>query len=106
MGRPSDGMTSEEVREEYDWIYEFQSRMAKHICEDADIHNLVDYVGKLEDENAKLRELVLDMWCALWECNQYTCKHGEEGCYTKNGDNGGKCVLRDRMRELGVEVNA
>lgn len=56
MGRPSDGMTLEELREEYDWIYEFQSRMAERICEDADIHNLVDYVGKLEDENAKLRE--------------------------------------------------
>lgn len=54
--RPSDGMTLEELREEFDWISEFQSRMAERIRGDADVHNLVDYVGKLESENTKLRE--------------------------------------------------
>lgn len=59
--RPSDGMTLEELREELDWISEFQSRMAERIRGDADVHNLVDYVRKLESENTKLRELVKSM---------------------------------------------
>ena len=54
--RPSDGMELDELRDEYDWMYEFQSLMAERIRGDADVHNLVDYVCKLEDENAKLRE--------------------------------------------------
>lgn len=60
----------------------------------------------LKKENADLRELVRDMWAAMWACNPYTCKHSKDGCYTEDGDNGGKCALRDRMRELGVEVDA
>lgn len=55
MSRPSDDMTLEELREEYDWIYEFQSRMADRISGNPDVHNLVDYVNKLEAENARLR---------------------------------------------------
>lgn len=65
---------------------------------------LFDKTLELATENAKLRELVLDMWAALWTCNQYACKNGEDGCYTEDGDNGGKCALRDRMRELGVDA--
>lgn len=56
--RPSSGMGLDELREEFDWISEFQSRMAERICGDSDVHNLVDYVGKLESENAKMREKV------------------------------------------------
>ena len=44
-----------ELREEYDWMYEFQSRMAERINGNPDVHNLVDYVNKLEAENARLR---------------------------------------------------
>ena len=58
----------------------------------------------LKAENAKLRELVRDIWAVLWTCNQYACKHGKDGCYTEDGDNGGKCALCDRMRELGVDA--
>lgn len=57
-GRPSDGMELDELRDEFDWMFEFQSRMAERIRGDADVHNLVDYVDKLESENAKLRESV------------------------------------------------
>ena len=64
----------------------------------------IDPMSDLRCENEKLRELVRDMWMAMWTCNQYTCKHGKDGCYTEDGDNGGKCVLRDRMRELGVDA--
>ena len=52
--RPSDGMELDELRDEFDWMFEFQSRMAERIRGDADVHNLADYVGKLENENAKL----------------------------------------------------
>lgn len=49
-------MTLEELREEYDWLYEFQSYIAERISGDPDVHNHADYVNKLESENAKLRE--------------------------------------------------
>lgn len=49
-------MELDELRDEFDWMYEFQSLMAERIRGDADVHNLVDYVGKLEEENADLRE--------------------------------------------------
>ena len=45
-------------------------------------------LDKLRDENAKLRELVRDMWKS---CPVYTAD-----CYG--------CKLYDRMRELGIEV--
>ena len=60
--------------------------------------------GDLKAENDKLRELVLDLYMALWTCNQHTCKHGNDGCYTEDGNSGGRCTLHDRMYELGVEV--
>ena len=60
--RPSDGMELDELREEFDWMFEFQSLMAERILGDADVHNLVDYVGKLESDNAELRELCEYLW--------------------------------------------
>ena len=50
--------------------------------------------SKLEEENAKLRELVADMW------NEGMCECGSRG----------KCArceygYPDRMRELGIEVD-
>ena len=80
--RPSDGMELDELRDEFDWMFEFQSRMAERIRGDADVHNLADYVGKLENENAKLRELIKDLKCAPC-CG--------DACWMK---------LTDRMREL------
>lgn len=58
MSRPSDDFELDELKEEYDWLYEFNSRMAERITHDPDVHNLVDYVNKLESENAKLRTLL------------------------------------------------
>ena len=60
--RPSDGMELDELRDEFDWMFEFSSRMAERIRDDADVHNLADYVGKLESENARLRDEL-----AKWE---------------------------------------
>ena len=60
MSRPSDGFTFDELREEFDWMYEFQSRMAERIREDADVHNLVDYVRKLERSTEWLQAVVED----------------------------------------------
>lgn len=59
-------------------------------------------VAELGAENEKLRELVRDLYMALWTCNQHTCKHGNDGCYTEDGNSGGRCTLHDRMYELGV----
>lgn len=101
--RPSDGMTLDELRDEFDWMFEFQSRMAERIRGDADVHNLVDYVGKLESENAKLRELVRDMWPHVRHRSRM-CAECELPC-----DESDECLLyepmRDRMSELGIEVD-
>ena len=68
---------------------------------------------KLLDENAKMRELVADMWGFIEgtdeDCGDVTfsscfdyCKHdtADDGC-SKTGD----CWYEQRMRELGVEVD-
>lgn len=60
MSRPSDEFDETELREEFDWMYEFNSRMAKRITNDPDVHNLADYVHGLEDENARLRSCLSD----------------------------------------------
>ena len=55
--RPSDAFELDELRDEFDWMFEFNSRMAESIRKDPDVHNLAAHVSKLERENASLREL-------------------------------------------------
>ena len=82
MSRPSDEFDETELRDEFDWMYEFNSRMAERIRGDADFHSLAGYVSELEDENAslhgriafledenaKLRRLA----CKLHHCQKHT----------------------------------
>ena len=122
MSRPSVFFDNvDELRNEYDWMYEFMSRMAERIRGDADVHNLADYVQKLEDENARLRsclsddaenakaimgenkalrELVHELWgrdAGLYCSIDGTCR---DPLCRQNGE----CSLDNRMRELGIEV--
>ena len=61
-------------------------------------------------ENAKLRELVRDMYACISHANEqdwFYFERDEFGCgmsCTVNGEACGLCALADRMRELGVEV--
>ena len=97
-------MELDDLRDEFDWMFEFQSRMAERISGDADVHNLVDYVGKLESENAELRELVrtackiADSLCELApSCAKCACPD----------TTGGNCMLTQierKLFELGAEV--
>lgn len=104
MSRPSDGMTLDELRDEFDWMFEFQSRMAERIRQDADVHNLVDYVTGLEAENRKLRAM-RDAWAEndakLRELVRHLYEYRQ--LYFKTGiyptDHG---VTERRMRELGM----
>lgn len=57
----------------------------------------------LEDENAKLRELVRDMYKAFMHGNCYRWCEFKVPC---NYISDGRCQWYDRMRELGVEVDA
>lgn len=59
-------------------------------------------VADLMDDNAKLRELVRDMWLI----DHQPCKyhHRCNGCNGYGSDC--DCEYWDRMRELGVEVDA
>lgn len=61
-------------------------------------------------ENDKLRELVRDMYACISHANEqdwFYFERDEFGCglsCTVNGEVCGLCVLADRMRELGIEV--
>lgn len=57
---------------------------------------LVDEVEDLCAENAKLRELVRDMWPSYCWANT-----GYEAFLTHEQD----VEIRDRIRELGIEIN-
>ena len=57
-------------------------------------------LADLRAENAKLRELVRDMWKACPADGYYCIHHCEH--YDKGSES--HCKLEDRMRELGVEV--
>lgn len=113
MSRPSDGMTLEELREEYDWLYEFQSLMAERISGNPDVHNHADYVNKLEAENAKLREELdfclkhvpncdgCEAMLDCWECLRADSSQKERKRLDyENGQ------LRELVRELYDELDA
>lgn len=81
-----------------------------------ELRKLDDYVASVEAENAKLRELVQDvnkaahMLCEAWEGS---CSKEAEGmslhAVCPISDTNELCVfgkLYDRMRELGIEVDA
>lgn len=67
---------------------------------------LEQFVGvtyeELLDENAKLRELVRDMWKGCPADGYYCIYHCPR--YDKTSES--HCELCDRMKELGIEVDA
>lgn len=60
-------------------------------------------VGKLEAENAKLRELVRHLYICLSFCDREDDKRGCGFCPYQTVDN--DCEFEQRMRELGIEVD-
>lgn len=70
-----------------------------------------DIPDQLYAENAKLRELMRDMWCCISHIGEYDIFYydmAEDGCGMSCTVNGEHCCadkLHDRMRELGIEVN-
>ncbi len=118
MSRPSDDMTLEELREEFDWICEFQSRMAERISGNPDVHNHVDYVNQLEAENAKLRELVALMYRdmqgvlnistdTVWVDDIGTLRDAMDYHMQAMAELGMPPTdYERRVRELGIEVDA
>lgn len=68
-----------------------------------------DRACKAEAENAKLRELVQDIYGVMWACAEQRCTHRHDGCFRVHGNHGDICVsercwYEDRMSELGIEV--
>ena len=63
-----------------------------HYVSDEDAQRIMSYVNELRDENAKLRELVRDMW------HEGAFEPG--ACYEKAAER-----LEERTRELGIEVD-
>lgn len=119
--RPSDGMTLDELRDEFDWMCEFQSRMAERIRGDADVHNLVDYVRKLEaDRERMFRACVEKNQTILRLCDERArlremCRRLFDELYTLVDDNFSDVYTQyersdvqpfyDELRELGIEVD-
>ena len=64
-----------------------------------------------EAENAKLRELCVDMFTCISHANEadwFYFERDKHGCGMScvvNGEGCGLSVLADRMRELGIEVD-
>lgn len=86
-------------RSENGWAREFLDRMGRK-CGTKDCPSLVAYVDKLESENAKMRQLIMDMYKAFMHGNCYRwCEYKEPCNYISDG----KCQWYDRMRELGIE---
>ena len=89
-------------REEYVWTREFMDRMAKH-CGTKDCPSLVSYVEGLEDENAKLWDLVLDY--------EHCTMHADCSMCEYDGKLSTHCPLSpcfpdaDELGELGIEVD-
>ena len=103
MTRPSAAFTHDELCDEFDWMYEFSSRMAERIRNDPDVHNLVAYVEKLEGQNKELRELARD----------YLIFYSQPGCtycfcHDECRKSDGPCMagerLVDRTNKLGIEM--
>ena len=74
------------------------------------IWELRDDLQRANAENAKLRELVRDMYSCISHANEADWFHFERdkfGCgmsCTVNGEACGLCALAGRMRELGIET--
>lgn len=94
--------------------YEFDA----HYISDEDAHRIRGYIDQLEAENAelkaenaKLSELVRDMYACISHANEQDWLYFERdklGCgmsCTVNGEACGLCALADRMRELGIDVD-
>lgn len=100
MSRPSDGWDMDELREEFDWMCEFYGRMAERIRGDADVHNLADYVARLESENDRLRDIsrLVAEFLSHDRC---------EGCVTKRACNAGEldhCWMAEELVRMLGEV--
>jgi hypothetical protein len=66
---------------------------------------------RAESENAKLRELVADMWACISHIGEYDAFYydmAKDGCGISCTVNGEHCCadkLYDRMHKLGIEVD-
>ena len=113
MSKPSDGMELDELRDEFDWMFEFQSHIAEQIRGDADVHNLVDYVGNLEAERDQLRQQLADVTESVGRLEERCAKLRElakklKACNSSCGrciELYGICEHETELRELRVEVN-
>jgi len=64
-----------------------------------EVKELAKYVSGVLDENAKLRELVADMWFGLYCPTEPT-----DGCPQCPFNRDGECFFEQRMRELGMDA--
>lgn len=95
-----DGLIDELNKSADEWNGSNMFELARMCREAADtIWQLRDDLQRANAENAKLRELVVDMREAFIHGSCYRWCEFKEPC-------DGKCQYIDRMRELGVEVTS
>ena len=79
-----------------------QRLIAESMHMSVEVRIAADRIDELEADNAKLRELVRDMWQDIpkTECSFDV----EEGCCDSYEDCHGECALWYRMLEMGIEA--
>ena len=85
------------------WVPEakYDSVYREHTKTLVELGDAYDRVDELWDENRKLRELVEDMWHdGMCDCDEIVAPRGQCHC--------AECEYHypDRMRDLGIEVDA
>lgn len=90
------------LRKEYTSLRETREREFERSCEAAT--NSMGQIGTLRDQNAKLRELVRDLYNRLNDIDE-NCGECRSSCdYDAWNFGDPKCVYARRVRELGIEV--
>ena len=99
---------TERARRSDSLYYDTQVTNRRALCDM--IAHLESDLAESKAENAKLSELVRDMYACISHANEQDWFYFERdklGCgmsCTVNGEACGLCALADRMRELGLEV--
>lgn len=79
----------------------YEVKVDAHYVSDEEMQTLRRYIADLNNENAKLRELVRDYVNA--PCTTCDCWDDNFRCWNYDGAD---CGLVARARELGIEVDA
>ena len=101
--RMGEGFEKEHV--EYEPRWRFDKRRRAVVVDGKFFYAMADTADRLESENARLRELVRDMWTCILTADKSDNAWDEcPRCSLWNGNNNHRCEFNRRMKELGVGI--